>query len=584
MRALSRIVSRLFWMWFAVAGLAAGASDAPRVVAYVPNWVDLGTFSGKIDYSRLSHINIAFENPVDVQGNLSFNLKDAVLIEKARANKVKVLVSIGGGSASTDKTLMERYFTLLRPTNRVDFAAKLADYVEAHGFDGLDVDIEGPSINADYGGFIAELSRALKSKGKLLTAALSKGYGGNRVPDGVFSNLDFVNIMAYDGTGSWAPEAPGQHSSLEFARDNTAYWLGRGLPKSKAVLGVPFYGYGFGKAFRNGSYAYSEIVAAYPGAENMDQAGETIWHNGIPTIKAKAQYVLAEGLGGMMIWSLDNDVPGGKSLLAAMTDSLTAGRALEGKPAARFHVLAFHPKETEQAHMSFIVEANRWFSQVARENHFSYESTTDWNRLNPDVLSNIQVVVFLDQRAEAPAQRQAFEAYMKRGGGWMGFHFAGFALTPSEFPQNWDWYHQEFLGSGSYAGNTWRPTAAILRAENRSHPALKGLPETFKASPNEWYKWENDLRKNPDIQILLAVDPASFPLGTGPKPHEIWHEGYYPMVWTNIKYRMIYFNMGHNDLDFDSKPNKELSHSFDNPDQNHLILNSLLWLGGVRPE
>ena len=101
----------------------------------------------------------------------------------------------------------------------------------------------------------------------------------------------------------------------------------------------------------------------------------------------------------------------------------------------------------------------------------------------------------------------------------------------------------------------------------------------FKTSPNEWYKWTADLRTNPDIKILLSIDPASFPLGTGPKPHEIWHTGYYPVVWTNQKYRMVYFNMGHNDIDYEHKTDTELSFTFGNPAQDHLILNALLWLG-----
>ncbi len=154
--------------------------------------------------------------------------------------------------------------------------------------------------------------------------------------------------------------------------------------------------------------------------------------------------------------------------------------------------------------------------------------------------------------------------------------------TPSEVPQNWDWYHKEFLGAGSYASNTWKPTLAILKIEDKSHPVAKGLPETFKSAPNEWYRWTADLRKNGDIKILLSIDPASFPLGTGPKPHEIWHSGYYPVVWTNTKYRMVYFNMGHNDMDFDSKPNKQLSSTFGSESQNRLILNALRWVGRGR--
>ena len=135
-----------------------------------------------------------------------------------------------------------------------------------------------------------------------------------------------------------------------------------------------------------------------------------------------------------------------------------------------------------------------------------------------------------------------------------------------------------------YVWNTWRPTSAILRVEDTQHPATVGLPATFKSAPNEWYKWSKDLRTNPNIRILASIDPASFPLGTGPKKHEIWHEGYYPVVWTNQKYRMIYFNMGHNDMDYQTRPSKELSSTFASEVQDRLILNALEWLGtGKKP-
>ena len=245
----------------------------------------------------------------------------------------------------------------------------------------------------------------------------------------------------------------------------------------------------------------------------------------------------------------------------------------------RFNVIAFYTGKSDKAHISFVREANRWFPKMAAEHGFAYDATDNWENLNPGFLAKYQVVLFLDTRPDAPAQREAFQKYIENGGGWMGFHFAAFALTPSQFPQNWDWYHNEFLGAGSYAGNTWRPTSAILKVEDVLHPAMKGLPETFKASPNEWYKWTSDLRTNRNIRILASIDPASFPLGTGPKQHEIWHSGYYPVVWTNQKYRMIYFNMGHNDLDYENKTDRELSYTFDNEAQNKLILNALEWLG-----
>jgi uncharacterized protein len=246
----------------------------------------------------------------------------------------------------------------------------------------------------------------------------------------------------------------------------------------------------------------------------------------------------------------------------------------------KFKVIAFFTAKQDQAHISFVHEASRWFPKFAKQNNFSYDSTNDWTNLNEDFLSLYQVVIFLDTRPELSEQRVAFKKYMENGGAWMGFHFAGFALTPSVYPQNWEWYHNQFLGAGQYKGNTWRPTSAVLRIEDRSHPATKNLPATFKSSPNEWYSWEKDLRKNPDIKILLSIDSSSFPLGTGPKPHEIWHSGYYPVVWTNKNYRMIYFNMGHNDIDYENKTNKELSFQFDSEIQNQLIVDALLWLGG----
>jgi uncharacterized protein len=247
-------------------------------------------------------------------------------------------------------------------------------------------------------------------------------------------------------------------------------------------------------------------------------------------------------------------------------------------PAPRFRVLAFYTGRNDLAHISFVREANNWFPETARAHDFQYESTTDWTRLNAAALKRYQVVVFLDTRPEGRSERDAFRRYMESGGAWLGFHFSGFALTPSDFPQNWDWYHNEFLGAGQYVSNTWRPTPAILRVEAPDHAVLKGLPATFRSAPNEWYRWERDLRKNPSIRVLLSIDPSSFPLGTGPKPHEIWHSGDYPVVWTNTRYRMIYMNMGHNDMDYEGKTNRQLSSTFSSPEQNDLIVQALVWL------
>jgi uncharacterized protein len=243
-----------------------------------------------------------------------------------------------------------------------------------------------------------------------------------------------------------------------------------------------------------------------------------------------------------------------------------------------FNVMAFFTARHDPAHISFVEEAHHWFSKQAREHHFEYDSTSDWHKLSVPFLGEYAVVIFLDTRPEDSLQRAQFKTYVEQGGAWMGFHFSAFALTPSAYAQNWDWYHEEFLGSGEYRGNTWKPTSATLKVE-RDHTATEKLPKTFRSAPNEWYSWKNDLRKNSDIEILVSIDPSSFPLGTGPKPHEIWKEGYYPVVWTNKKYKMLYINMGHNDMDYGGSE-KALSSTFSSEWQNQLILNGLFWLGG----
>jgi uncharacterized protein len=270
-----------------------------------------------------------------------------------------------------------------------------------------------------------------------------------------------------------------------------------------------------------------------------------------------------------------------KVLMISFAVAYSSGTAF-GQTAPKFKVLAFCPMSGDQGHDSYIHEANKFFPKFAAANGFTYDSTKNWSDCNAAKLAQYQVVMFLDNRPDNQAQRDAFKAYMDGGGGWIGCHFAAFALNNSAVPQNWDWYHNTFIGSGEYKSNTWAPTPAFLKVEDSTHPYMKGLPTLFKASANEWYRWNNDLKTKPDIKILASIDPSSFPLGTGPKPEEIWHSGYYPVVWTNVKYKMLYLNMGHNDIDY-ANGNKDKSQTFANDIQNQLMLNALFTISGAKP-
>ncbi|RAV98462.1 glycosyl hydrolase family 18 protein [Pseudochryseolinea flava] len=269
-----------------------------------------------IDWSKITHLNLAFENP-DINGNLSFNTNNASFVTKAKANHVKVLVSICGGGSSLDATMRARYFTLIDDNHRASFVSKIVQYLNDHDLDGIDLDLEGPAINGDYGKFVADLKQSLPA-GKLMTAALSHLNNGDMVASETVQLFDFLNIMAYDSTGPWNPSAPGQHASYEFAVTSLNWWVThKGLQKEKAILGVPFYGYGFG-ADANEGVSYAQILTRFGSeAQNRDASGNTIYYNGVPTITKKTQYVIDEGYGGIMIWQLAQDRPtsDSKSLL-----------------------------------------------------------------------------------------------------------------------------------------------------------------------------------------------------------------------------------------------------------------------------
>lgn len=288
-----------------------------KVVGYIPNYQNAA-----VDFEKVTHVNLAFENPDD-QGNLSFSAANNAYIRKAHEHRVKVLISIGGGYASEDTLIQKRYFNLIGENNRDAFVHKICEYLQVHGADGLDVDLEGSAINSDYGAFIKSLSAELRPRGKLLTAALSHANGADKVSADVFPYFDFINIMAYDSTGPWKPAIPGQHSSFEFAKECLQYWVNRGLPKSKTILGVPFYGYGFGEDFNHGM-SYGQIIDTYTGAAEKDIAGNTIYYNGVATMKKKVQHVVDNGYGGIMIWQLAQDAVGSKSML------LVIDRVLKG--------------------------------------------------------------------------------------------------------------------------------------------------------------------------------------------------------------------------------------------------------------
>src|SRR3984885_12439831 len=91
----------------------------------------------------------------------------------------------------------------------------------------------------------------------------------------------------------------------------------------------------------------------------------------------------------------------------------------------RFHALAFYSTNVEQDHVDFAMQAIPFFEAMAKRDNFEFKATSNWNDLNPVVLKQYQVVLWLDEFPSTAAQRTAFQDYMEHGGAWLGFHIAG---------------------------------------------------------------------------------------------------------------------------------------------------------------
>ncbi len=230
------------------------------------------------------------------------------------------------------------------------------------------------------------------------------------------------------------------------------------------------------------------------------------------------------------------------------------------------------------AHADFAQEANEWFPKMGKENGFLYDFSTDFGMLNEETLEDYDLVMFLNNLPYVESQRHAFEEYMENGGAWMGFHVCAFTTEAS----SWSWYHENFLGTGNYRTNTWNPTAERLKVETHDHPATKFLGDSIMSSPNEWYGWENDLRENEDIQILLSLDDSmedsTFPIGD--RVGEIWDSGYWPVAWTNKNYNMIYMNMGHNLMPYNDF--EKYSRTFSSEEENEFIIEGMFGIANRR--
>jgi GH18 family chitinase len=292
----------------------AATASSFKVMGYLPSWS--GSVSS-IQFSKLTHINYAFLIPTSSGGYQAIDnpSKLSGMVSSAHANGVRALISVGGGGGGGGFAGI-----VASSTNINNFVNSMLSFCNQYGLDGVDIDWEYPASGTQASNFVTmmnALSTALHNQGKILSIAVI-GLGGDSILGGIFNAVDIVMVMAYDDNNF-------QHATYELGAQCMAYWLGRGCPASKAVLGVPFYGHDSSLDPNNSTVQYNTIIAN-GGSPNLD-VYNSIGYNGILTMKSKTSYAMSVG-GGIGIWELSGDATGTNSLLTAINQVVTAGGAV----------------------------------------------------------------------------------------------------------------------------------------------------------------------------------------------------------------------------------------------------------------
>ena len=295
----------------------AGKKTEPVVVAYVTSWTQVVP-----DPSVMTHLNYAFGHVTEQFNGVHIDneqrLRDLVALKKQQP-KLLVMLSIGGwGSGRFSEMAASE-------VNRRAFAADCRRVCDEYGLDGIDIDWEYPTQNSagissspqdteNFTLLMRDLRQALGNKRWLTLASVgSAQYIDFR---SCVQYLDLVNVMAYD-----MGNAPKHHAALY--RSKIVGWLcasecveahrKAGVPDSKIVLGMPFYGRG-----KDGQYMKYADLNPQNFKKKWDNVGKVpyladengelaIGYESPRSIAEKCAYIKEKGLRGAMYWEFADD-------------------------------------------------------------------------------------------------------------------------------------------------------------------------------------------------------------------------------------------------------------------------------------
>jgi type 1 glutamine amidotransferase len=227
----------------------------------------------------------------------------------------------------------------------------------------------------------------------------------------------------------------------------------------------------------------------------------------------------------------------------------------------KFRVLAL--AEAGGHHIAFTKAARPWLNRCGEENGFEVDYLTNTAPITEALLARYQVFLQLDfvPYGWKPEAEAAFKSYIGQGkGGWVGLHHATLLGEFDGYPM-WPWF-SDFMGKIRYKNYIPTFAAGTVHVEDKSHPCMKDVPESFVIPKEEWYTWDRSPR--PNVHVLASVDETTY------SPVSANKMGDHPVIWTNERAaaRNVYIFMGHG---------PEL---IENPVFTTLLRNAILWAAG----